>query len=259
MNEMEERLTISGPGLAGVLHVPDIPAHEAITGVVICHGMLSYKDSPKHVGIARELCERGHAVLRFDFTGRGDSPGDLMELSFSRQVAEARAAMAELRRRTGVARVGLTGSSMGGAVSILTSLIEKVAALVTMAAVGRTDLLAERIAGGKGMAVWERKGFLRLEEDPVGWSLVEDGRKIDVPAAAAGVDCPWLILHGELDDVVPLSDAEELNRAASGRAELEVVPGADHKFSRPDHLARVTMRAVDFLDAALRRPEETGP
>jgi alpha-beta hydrolase superfamily lysophospholipase len=246
---MEKRLSIKAPDgleLAGVLHVPE---RESSDCVVICHGMMSYKDSPKHVGIARGICEMGHAAVRFDFSGRGDSQGDLMGLSFTRQVGECRAVMAVLRD-LGYSRFGLVGSSMGGAVAILTAAEERVAVLATMASVGRADLLPERAVGKGGLADWERQGHILLQGETVGWALVEDSRETDVLAAAARIFCPWLILHGEKDEVIPASDANLLD-AAGSRAVLEIVPDADHKFSMERHRELITGRIIGFIHASL--------
>lgn len=238
--------------LAGVLHLPD---RAPGAGVVICHGMLSHKGSDKHVAIADGLCARGLAALRFDFQGRGESPGDMLGLTISRQMEEARAAMACLRERTGVVRLGLVGSSLGGAVAILIAASEpaQVAGLVTLAAVGRTDIIGQRLAGPKGMAAWGRKGRLRLDpaEGPVGYGFIEDGRRHDLPGAGARVGCPWLIVHGDKDELLDPDDARGLQAASGGRARLELLPGADHRFSDPVDRAGAVALAVRFLTGCL--------
>jgi pimeloyl-ACP methyl ester carboxylesterase len=251
MEVIEKKLKIRTPTelrLAGVLHQPGWPGS---TGVVICHGMMSSKDSPKHKGIAASLAERGHMALRFDFSGRGESPGNMLGLTFARQVIECRAAVAELRR-IGVSRVGLVGSSMGGAVVALTAVVESPAALVTMATVGRTDLLPERAVGRYEMERWERDRFIEVEGEKIGYALVEDARRIDLPAEARKIECPWLILHGEFDEVIPVEDPQILYQAAEG-AVLEIVAGADHRFSGEEHREFITNRIVDFMDSRLRK------
>lgn len=250
MDVVEKKLKIRTPTelqLAGVLHQPGWPGS---TGVVVCHGMMSSKDSPKHTGIAARLAERGHMALRFDFSGRGESPGTLLGLTFARQVIECRAAIAELRR-TGVTRVALTGSSMGGAVAALTAVQEPLVALATMATVGRTDLLPERAVGKDGLVQWERDRFIEVQGEKVGFALVEDARRIDLPAEAKKIRCPWLILHGEQDEVIPVEDSEILHQAAEGSV-LEIIAGADHKFSKEEHREFITNRIVDFLDKKLK-------
>ncbi|MBW2700147.1 MAG: alpha/beta fold hydrolase [Deltaproteobacteria bacterium] len=253
----ERRLEIplaSGMKLAGVLHIPDDrPKGEPTAGVLICHGMLSYKDSPKHLGLARQLAEKGLAVLRFDFQGRGDSPGDLMGLSFTRQVIEARAALETLRRETGVERFALVGSSMGGAVATIlaASGLRGLEAMVTFAAVARPADLGPRMVDAKGLAVWRDRGWLDFEGERVGIAWFDDAQVTEVLGPAARVSCPWLILHGEQDDVVPVEESRALHEACPVHSRLEIITGADHQFNAPEHLAQIMQRAVAFLSDAL--------
>jgi uncharacterized protein len=246
--EIEKKIEAPGPvSLAAVLHRPDKPSD---AGVVVCHGMLSSKESRKHTQIARGLCARGYLALRFDFSGRGGSPGDLLGLTFTRQLDEC-LAVVEALRGEGARRVALVGSSMGGAVAIMAAARGGVDALATMAAVGHTDLLPERAAGEKGVALWKRKGSILMQGQRVGYAWVEDARAIDLPEQASRVDCPWLILHGERDEVVPPSDALDLQAASRMRAEVEIVPNADHRFSDDKHRDHITARIIDFIAVKL--------
>ncbi len=73
-----------GQQLAGVLHAPETWPHGP--AVIVCHGMLSSKNSPKHTLFAQELSQRGLLALRFDFAGRGQSDGDMQEITVGREV-----------------------------------------------------------------------------------------------------------------------------------------------------------------------------
>ncbi len=244
---MEQRIEIQAPGsvvLSGIVHLPE---RGSSVGAVICHGMMSYKDSPKHRGLAEELTSRGFAVLRFDFSGRGESGGDLMGLTFTRQVAECRAAIERLRTYQ-IEKIALVGSSMGGAVAILVAALGEVDGLATMASIGRAELLPERAVGERGVALWKRKGFIRIQKKAVGYALVEDSLKIDIPAQAAKISCPWLLLHGMDDEVIPVSDAQVLFEASNKKAQLEIVPGADHRFSKNEHRKEIIKKIADFLE-----------
>ena len=81
----------------------------------------------------------------------------------------------------------------------------------------------------------------------------------DVAAAVRVLHIPILVVHGEADAVVPCSEAIDLASAAR-RARLEMVLGADHGFSRPDHL-RPAMRqiATFFGQTSGPRLAEIGP
>jgi pimeloyl-ACP methyl ester carboxylesterase len=242
-----------GTRLCGILHRP---AAASRSGVLLCHGMMSSKDGDKHRLLAEMLVRRGHWVLRFDFAGRGESGGDFLALSITRQAGEAGAALRILKAR-GLERVGVEGSSLGGAAAIRLASRGGVDALVTWAAVGRADRLAERMAGREGMEQWRRDGVRRVDGQDVGFSLIEDARRQDLLAAAARVRCHWLIVHGARDEVVPCSDAEDLYRAAGGpaggRVSLEILPEADHQFTAPGDRRRLLDLSVDFLQGQLDR------
>ena len=69
---------------------------------------------------------------------------------------------------------------------------------------------------------------------------------------AAGPVAPTLILHGEDDRCVPVSQAHELFsalRSVGGEVELAIYPREGHQVSEPDHLADYWARAVRWLSA----------
>ncbi len=72
------------------------------------------------VSFARELARRGHAVLRFDYLGAGDSTGSTADTSLETHLADLGGAYAWLRDRQPAAqRVGLIGLRFGATVAAL--------------------------------------------------------------------------------------------------------------------------------------------
>lgn len=117
----------SGPDLLfAVFHEPspDGPPR-AGTGTrlpfVFCHALAEEKlwAHRVFVSFARELAQRGHPVLRFDFTGNGDSGGDFSEWSLETGLGEIGAAIDELKARTGAPAVGLLGLRLGATLAAL--------------------------------------------------------------------------------------------------------------------------------------------
>ena len=72
------------------------------------------------------------------------------------------------------------------------------------------------------------------QQMPIGpgyWQdLEENTERLDVRAAAARVEVPWLIVHGEADETVSPNDARALFDMAGDAAELLLVEDADHTF-----------------------------
>jgi pimeloyl-ACP methyl ester carboxylesterase len=72
------------------------------------------------VSMARALASRGHAVLRFDYMGAGDSSGETPDTSLESHLADLAAACVELRRRQPqVERVGIVGLRFGASIGAL--------------------------------------------------------------------------------------------------------------------------------------------
>ena len=77
-----------GEKLWGLLHVPQ--NRKKSPGLIICHGFCGTKDAKKFVKLAKMLSKEGVAVLRFDFSGHGDSEGTLEELSIEKEIEDLR-------------------------------------------------------------------------------------------------------------------------------------------------------------------------
>lgn len=111
----------------------------------------------------------------------------------------------------------------------------RVEALVTWAAIGRTHRWPEAT-----IAEWRRDGKIDIVNArtgdvlPLYTDLLDDidahgSERLDLIAAAGSVGVPWLILHGEADETVPIAEAEALRDAAGGPdVVMRVVSGGTH-------------------------------
>jgi pimeloyl-ACP methyl ester carboxylesterase len=80
--------------------------------------------------------------------------------------------------------------------------------------------------------IWEDAAF------PLSESLVDDMKTIGsvLPAVQKLVQ-PWLLIHGQDDDVVPVADSRDARAAANNRCELLEIPGAGHVFGEDSYPA----------------------
>ncbi len=83
--------------------------------------------------ISRALTEKGFGVLRFDFTGLGDSEGDFSNTNLSGNVADLLSAATYLKENY-LAPTLIIGHSLGGVASLLAS--EKIAGIKAIATIG---------------------------------------------------------------------------------------------------------------------------
>lgn len=107
----EERIAFLRQGtiLRGTLH----RVHGAGRGIVMAHGFGRSSKELKYEVLAQELAHQGIASLRFDFTGWGDSEGDLLDLSIERLADDLWAAREALVHEVGVHEIGVVAHSLG--------------------------------------------------------------------------------------------------------------------------------------------------
>ncbi len=77
--------------------------------------------------LAERLRGLGIATLLFDFTGHGDSQGSKMDSTIAQQVDDLRAAIdyAQSDKKVDAGKIGVTGSSSGGLVTLTEALSDK--------------------------------------------------------------------------------------------------------------------------------------
>ena len=244
----QEKITFTntrGDTLSGVLHHPS-PA-KPTGAAILCHGMDSDKNSEKLIFLARKLAEAGVLALRFDFAYVGESSGKYEDITYSGEVEDLKAAYALLQSHH-PGRTAVLGSSMGGTIALLFAAIEpSVAAVVTVAAPVHPENFPGRILTPGHLQQWRERGFTFYNGQRLNVSLLEDLERLNVPRSARDVKCPVLILHGDADEVVPVSEAFELHDCLSVTKRLSILKGTDHRISDPALMQRALEESFDWL------------
>lgn len=110
----------SSGGLFAVLHTPG--ARPSGRGYVLSHPFAEEKlwSHRVFVSLARALAARGDTVLRFDYTGAGDSQGTTLDASLETYLADLGAAIGALvERAPSLGSIGIIGLRLGAAVAAL--------------------------------------------------------------------------------------------------------------------------------------------
>lgn len=213
--------------LSGILELaPEQPRAYAI----FTHCFTCSKDLKAIVRISRGLAEQGISVLRFDFTGLGNSKGDFSETNFDNNCADVMAAVEFLSADFEPPQI-LIGHSLGGAaIMYLSNQIASAKAIVTIAAPSSTQHLANFLSTINPEI--EAKGEGQVEIGGRTWTLrrqlIENLRGIDLPAAVKKMRLPHLILHPIEDETLPYWHAEQLFEMAGGPKAMVSLDGADH-------------------------------
>jgi pimeloyl-ACP methyl ester carboxylesterase len=221
-------------------------------GIVFLGGFRSDMTGTKALHLEHWAQSRGHAYLRFDYSGHGQSGGIFEDGSIGDWATDARAVLQALTEGPQI----LVGSSMGGWIALLLARVmpDRVAGLVGIAA---APDFTETIWHELPDAI--RQDLLRNSQvaQPSDYSdapyiitrrLIEDGRRQQVLTAPLHLPFPVRLLQGTADTDVPPEVAQRLFDHVTGDdIRLTLVKGADHRFSTPACLAMVTGAVADIL------------
>jgi uncharacterized protein len=255
---MEEALKFRdryGHGIAAVLSMPDGPTTSL---AVLCHGFLSGKNSTTNRTLTRLLNSHDIATFCFDFFGQGDSQGPFEDLTTSLAVEQATAAL-DLMTAKGFSRISLVGSSFGGLVAILTTALRpNIACLALKCPVVDFAEELQLEFGPIELARWQATDTIpNVMGGPdrvrLRYGFYEDCLKQIAYGPAEHITAPTLIVQGEQDECVPLHQSRRLYDRLGGVKRLNLLPGADHQFTREEDFHQMTTSISDWLVSHLTK------
>jgi pimeloyl-ACP methyl ester carboxylesterase len=200
----------------------------------------------------------GRALVKFDYSGHGESEGDFAAGTIGRWFEESLAVFDAFCRGPQV----VIGSSMGGWLALLLSREvarrgespASVAGLVLIApAVDFTEeLMWKRFSPEAKREIekagaWARPSAYSQDAYLTTRDLIEDGRRHLLLGGMIETGCPVRILQGVQDPDVPWQHAIELTaRFAQDDVVLTLVKDGDHRLSRPEDIERLLAAVVEF-------------
>jgi putative redox protein len=185
--------------------------------------------------ISRNLAEAGIAVLRFDFTGLGESEGDFADTNFSSNVADLIAAAEFLKSEFGSPKI-LIGHSLGGAAVLQAAArIPSSALVVTIAAPSDTSHLARLLSSTRPSL--EARGEAEItiggRTFTIKKQLLDDLERTHMQATIRDLNRALLIFHSPQDQTVDVDNAAQIFQAAQHPKNFISLDRADHLLSNP--------------------------
>ena len=220
-----------GETLAGILNMP---ASTPLAYALFAHCFTCSKDIKAAANIARALNDEGIAVLRFDFTGLGDSEGAFADTNFSSNVADLLAAVDYLEKQHEAPTL-LVGHSLGG--TAILQAAPQVPSAVAVATIGSPFDPAHvlNLFGDAEDALQERgEAEVNLGGRPfvMKRQFVEDLGEQSLQETVGALRKALLVMHAPLDNIVKIDNASELFRAAKHPKSFISLDNADHLLSR---------------------------
>jgi len=226
----------------GMLHLPQNFSTEKVPVIVICHGFISNKIGQHQIFVkaARNFCDNGYAVFRFDYPGCGESTGEHKNITLFNQVRETIKVLNFLTTEPllDTDNIILLGHSFGGCVaSLVAGQAKQVKSLILWSPVANP---LEDIVGIVGRELWRQS----LDGKSAIYQGFELGREFFLSLSQMSplekikdFNGNVLIIHGSEDVDTPVINAKfyecSLEERLRGTQKINIITGADHTYSSP--------------------------
>lgn len=204
--------------------------------VLFAHCFTCSKNLKSVDHISRAFTQKGMAILRFDFTGLGQSKGDFSDTNFSSNLSDLEDAYEFLRSQFEAPQI-LVGHSLGGAAVLhIARKLEAVRAVATIGAPSAPQHVTHLLSNGRkdleekgeaevnigGRAFKMKKQFLDdLENENRDNVIKKLGKSL-------------LIIHSPQDKIVDIKNAQEIYVEAMHPKSFVSLDGADHLMTGED-------------------------
>ncbi len=232
-----------GQNLIGQIDLPLIGSPRAF--VLFAHCFTCSKNLKAVENISRAITNEGMGLLRFDFTGLGQSAGDFSDTNFSSNLSDLNDACKFLERNYTAPQL-LMGHSLGGAAVLhVASQFPSVKAVVTIGAPADPKHVRHLIRNEKEII---EKGQAQVDIGGRPFTIqkqfLEDLERTEAKKVISEMDKALLIMHSPQDTIVGIENASDIYLAAKHPKSFISLDGADHLMSNQKDSEYVGMMAA---------------
>lgn len=214
----------------------DLPDGEITTFALFAHCFTCSKNLKVVTNISKTLSKRGFGVLRFDFTGLGESEGDFADTNFSSNIEDLIAAADYMEAHYEAPEI-LIGHSLGGAAVLQAA--SKIEASKAVATIGapcdpehvKTNFgakLDEIESRGKATVSLAGRDFTIKKQ------FIEDLEASRMDKTIQSLDRALMIFHSPTDRVVGIDNAAHIYKLARHPKSFVSLDDADHLLTKEE-------------------------
>jgi len=232
------------------LDVPvDIDVNEITDFIIFCHCFTCSKETITTFRLSRLLAENGYGVLRFDFTGLGNSEGDFSSTTFSGTQDDLKSAINFLKNNY-QAPSFLMGHSLGGTTALSVAQdYDFVKGVVTVASPSDPEHVLHHF--GHALTLLEQgvSASFKVAEQyyDIKPEFVVDVRNTNMQSRLSRLDKPVLVFTIENDALVSESNAKEIQQWVKAEVELITLKNTDHLLSDRQASEEVAQQIAGWL------------
>jgi len=222
----------SGQNLSGRMDFPLTGKPKAFVLFAHCFTCSSTLKALDHISSA--LTQNGMAVLRFDFTGLGQSGGEFEDTNFSSNLSDLTEAYEFLEKKFEAPQI-LIGHSLGGAAVLhVAGALKKVKAVVTIGAPSNPTHVKALLKGGETEIREKGEAEVNIGGRPfkIKKQFLEDLEKDRKGEVIRHLSKALLVMHSPQDKIVGIDNAAEIYQQAMHPKSFITLDGSDHLLSR---------------------------
>jgi alpha-beta hydrolase superfamily lysophospholipase len=239
--------------LCGILEEPKTKTDKC---VILAHGITVDKDEDGvFILLSNQLCKLGFAVFRFDFSAHGESKGQPIDMTITREVNDLEAAVKEIEKQ--YSKIALLGASFGGSISTfyVANNQEKINCLCLWNPVLNYD---HTFINPTLPWIKERKAHMFKEIQEKGWTtlgskkfiygkaLFDEMIKLKPFESLEKINIPTEIIHGDKDTKVPYEDSLKYSQKLTN-GKLITIKNAEHGFHESWESKIAIEETINFL------------
>ncbi len=236
----------------------ELPAdRKPLSFALFAHCFTCNKNFSAIRNISRALTGEGFGVMRFDFTGLGESEGDFADTNFSSNIQDLQTAAAYLKENYAAPSL-LIGHSLGGAaVMYAAAEMDSVSAVATIGAPADPKHVTRLIT--HGLEEINSKGYAEVSIGGRPFTIkkqfIDDLEAVDMSTVLKNLRKAVLIAHSPQDKIVGIDNAAGIFKAAKHPKSFVSLDGADHLLSNAEDsnyiggvIANWAKRYIDFRE-----------
>jgi putative redox protein len=237
----------------------DLPLDEQpLAYALFAHCFTCNKNFKAVSNISRALTNEGFGVLRFDFTGLGESEGDFAETNFSSNVDDLVAAADFLAQHDAAPQL-LIGHSLGGAAVLQAAArIPSSAGVVTINAPADPRHLAQLLGDAATTIAAEGAATVTLagQTFTIKQQFLADLEQSRMQETIRNLRKPLLIFHSPIDEIVGIENATQIFQAARHPKSFVSLDTADHLVSTQDESRFVGSMIAAWARKYIEQPQD---
>lgn len=244
--------------------------------ILFVHGFKGFKDWGHFNSLAEQFAKAGFVFVKFNLSHNGTTPAEPLDFSdlnafgnnnYTIELDDIKSFLDWIesksfpisQREFELNRIYLIGHSRGGGVSIIKASEDmRIKKLITWASVAKFGTMVT----GDMLKTWKDKGVFHIfnsrtkQDMPLYYQLIEDleknNERFSVQQCASKLSIPYLNIHGDYDETVPVSAASEL-RESNPNTEVHIIKGANHVFgaTHPFIDSKLPVHALELFDKSI--------